>query len=170
MSETRDPRLASDTEILAELLKASQWSELRVESESLSLLISEDPTTPSLGGTRVAPIPPATPTPPVAAAPGGRPAATVASKPVPANTQLNPEWGTIAAPNLGTFYRSPKPGSPPFVEVGQRVEPKTEVCLIEVMKLFTSVQAGIAGTVRHVAVNDGDLVEGGQALIYIERE
>ena len=47
----------------------------------------------------------------------------------------------MRAPNLGTFYRAPKPGAPPYVAVGQRVEAATEVCLIEVMKLFTSVRA-----------------------------
>ena len=56
------------------------------------------------------------------------------------------------------------------MEVGQRVEPNTEICLIEVMKLFTSVTAGMAGTVRHIAVADAELVEGGQALLYIERD
>ena len=76
----------------------------------------------------------------------------------------------MAAPNLGTFYRSPKPGSPPFVEVGQKVTADTEVCLIEVMKLFTSVKAGTAGTVRHVAAADAELVEGGQVLLYIESD
>ena len=51
----------------------------------------------------------------------------------------------MRAPNLGTFYRAPKPGAPPYVSVGQRVEPTTELCLIEVMKLFTSVAAGVTG-------------------------
>ena len=60
----------------------------------------------------------------------------------------------VRAPNLGTFYRSPKPGAPPYVQVGQRVEPSTEVCIIEVMKLFTSVHAGFRGVVRQVLVED----------------
>lgn len=47
----------------------------------------------------------------------------------------------VEAPNLGTFYRSPKPGAPPFVEIGQEVQKGAELCLIEVMKLFTSVRA-----------------------------
>jgi biotin carboxyl carrier protein len=74
----------------------------------------------------------------------------------------------IRAPNLGTFYRAPKPGAPPYVEVGQRVEPDSEVCLIEVMKLFAPVRAGLAGVVREIRARDGEMVEFDQALIVVE--
>lgn len=74
----------------------------------------------------------------------------------------------VRAPYLGTFYRSAKPGSAPYVEVGATTEMDTEVCLIEVMKLFTAVRAGIAGRVHSVLVNDGQLVEANQPLLVIE--
>ncbi len=74
----------------------------------------------------------------------------------------------IRAPNLGTFYRAPKPGAPAYVEVGQVIEPDTEVCLIEVMKLFAPVRAGIAGTVREIRARDGQMVEFDQVLIIVE--
>jgi acetyl-CoA carboxylase biotin carboxyl carrier protein len=74
----------------------------------------------------------------------------------------------VRAPNLGTFYRAPKPGAPAYVEVGQLVEADTEVCLIEVMKLFTPVRAGNAGTVREICIADGQMVEFGQLLVTIE--
>jgi biotin carboxyl carrier protein len=74
----------------------------------------------------------------------------------------------VTAPNLGTFYRSPKPGSPPFVEIGQAVETQTELCLIEVMKLFTTLKAGVKGTVKRVCVKDAVMVEFGDILFYIE--
>lgn len=83
---------------------------------------------------------------------------------------IDPSWVAVEASNLGTFYRSPKPGSPPFVEVGQTVRQGAELCLIEVMKLFTSVRAEIGGKIRHIAAADGQLVEGGQPLMYIEIE
>ena len=83
---------------------------------------------------------------------------------------IDPRWIAVTAPNLGTFYRSPKPGAPAFVEVGQKISVGTELCLIEVMKLFTSVRAEIAGTVRHIAAADAELVDGGQPLMYIEQE
>ncbi|MFN6980166.1 MAG: acetyl-CoA carboxylase biotin carboxyl carrier protein, partial [Gemmobacter sp.] len=77
-------------------------------------------------------------------------------------------WVAIPAPNLGTFYRAPKPGAPPYCEVGQRVTEDSELCLIEVMKLFTSLRSGVAGTVRRICVPDGAMVEHGQILFYIE--
>jgi biotin carboxyl carrier protein len=74
----------------------------------------------------------------------------------------------VTAPNLGTFYRSPTPGAPPYVEVGQHVEADDEICLIEVMKLYTPVKAGVTGTVAEICVADGDMVEYGQVLAIIE--
>lgn len=168
MSEGMAGQLARDIEILADLFTAGGWSEIRLESKGLSVLLSTDRTTPSLGSAG-----PAAPTAPL---PATTPAAASVVEESPVSSEalpdgaINPDWSVVLAPNLGTFYRSPKPGAAPFVEVGQRVEPNTEICLIEVMKLFTSVTAGMAGTVRHIAVADAELVEGGQALLYIERD
>lgn len=75
----------------------------------------------------------------------------------------------IRAPMVGTFYRSPAPGDPPFVEVGQRVGPDATLCLIEVMKLFTSIQAGTDGVVKQIVPANGDLVEFDQLLFIIGR-
>lgn len=170
MNDTMDGRLAADLEILAELFKAGGWKEVRVESEGLSLLLSTDRMTPALGRERV--LAPSVAPVAVAASSVAAVEAAVTSTPVAlprGEVAIDASWTAVTAPNLGTFYRSPKPGAANFVEVGQRVDPRTEICLIEVMKLFTSVQAGIAGTVRHIAVADAELVQGGQALIYIER-
>lgn len=74
----------------------------------------------------------------------------------------------IKSPMVGTFYRSPEPGTKPFVEVGQLVTPDTTVCIIEVMKLMNSLPAGAAGRVTHVLVDDAEPVGMGQALIVID--
>jgi acetyl-CoA carboxylase biotin carboxyl carrier protein len=76
---------------------------------------------------------------------------------------------TIEAPMLGTFYRAEAPGKPPFVEVGQRVEPDTIVCIIEVMKMMNSVPAGVSGTVAEVVADNAQLVEYGQPLFRLEQ-
>ena len=76
----------------------------------------------------------------------------------------------VRAPMLGTFYRAPSPGEKLFVEVGDKVGPEDTVCLVEVMKLFTSVKAGVAGTVVKILAENGSLVEHGQPLILIEHE
>jgi acetyl-CoA carboxylase biotin carboxyl carrier protein len=73
----------------------------------------------------------------------------------------------IRAPMLGTFYRAPAPGEKPFVEEGQRVRADDTVCLIEVMKLFNSIRAGVDGEVVKIGAENGDLVEFDQVLIVI---
>ncbi len=70
---------------------------------------------------------------------------------------------------LGTFYRSPKPGEPPFVEVGSRVDVDTIVGIIEVMKLMNTVRAGVRGTVTELLARDGALVEYGETLLRVRR-
>lgn len=75
---------------------------------------------------------------------------------------------TIEAPMLGTFYRAPAPGAPPFVDVGSTVEPETIVCIIEVMKMMNSVHAGVAGTIAEICVQNGEPVEYGSSLFRVE--
>ncbi|MEE8189075.1 MAG: acetyl-CoA carboxylase biotin carboxyl carrier protein [Kiloniellales bacterium] len=75
---------------------------------------------------------------------------------------------TIRAPMVGTFYRAPSPQDPPFVEVGDRVEPGDPVCMIEVMKLFTTIEAQEAGRIVEIAVENATAVEYDQALFVIE--
>lgn len=87
----------------------------------------------------------------------------------PATTQSVPEgMVAIRAPMLGTFYRAPSPGEKPFVEVGQRVKAEDTVCLIEVMKLFNSIRAGVDGKVAQILVDNAGLVEFNQVLLLIE--
>lgn len=74
----------------------------------------------------------------------------------------------IPAPLIGNFYSAPRPGEPPFVNVGDRVEEDTVVAIIEVMKLMNSVAAGVAGTVTAVLAENGSAVEEGQALIRVK--
>ena len=73
----------------------------------------------------------------------------------------------VPAPLLGAFYRAPKPGAAPFVEVGDSVEADTVIGIIEVMKLMNSVPAGIAGVVTEILAQNGQLVEHGQPLIRV---
>jgi acetyl-CoA carboxylase biotin carboxyl carrier protein len=75
----------------------------------------------------------------------------------------------VPAPLLGTFYRAPKPGAPPFVEVGSTVQEDTVVAIIEVMKLMNTVRAGVAGTVSEILAQDGALVEYGDPILRVRR-
>jgi acetyl-CoA carboxylase biotin carboxyl carrier protein len=76
----------------------------------------------------------------------------------------------VKAPLLGIFYKSPKPGAPPYVEVGSYVGEDDTVCLIEVMKLFTAVKAGLKGRITKICVENAQMVEYEQALFLIEPE
>jgi acetyl-CoA carboxylase biotin carboxyl carrier protein len=89
-------------------------------------------------------------------------------------TDIAPTWPegahVIRSPMVGTFYRAPEPGAKPFVEVGQRVDAATIVCIVEVMKLMNSVAAGVHGTVQQVLVSDAAAVQAGQPLIVVQTD
>jgi len=74
----------------------------------------------------------------------------------------------VPAPLLGNFYSAPRPGDPPFVEVGSRVEEDTTIGIIEVMKLMNPIRAGVAGTVVAMLAQNGVAVEEGQPLIRVK--
>lgn len=92
---------------------------------------------------------------------------TPAMRPAPAAAE--PNVRNVASPMLGTFYRAPKPGARPFVEVGAQVEEETVVAIIEVMKLMNTVRAGVRGTVTEILVADGALAEYGETLMRVRK-
>ena len=81
-----------------------------------------------------------------------------------------PGLAEIASPLLGIFYRAPKPGEPPFVEVGSKVSEETVVAIIEVMKLMNSVHATVKGEVVEILAVNGALVEYGEILMRVRPE
>jgi acetyl-CoA carboxylase biotin carboxyl carrier protein len=105
-----------------------------------------------------------------------RPAAAPARPPEPAAQPGAPQppaavpAGLVAvrAPTIGTFYRAASPGAKPYVEVGDRVGPDDAVCVFEVMKLFSSLSAGVAGAVAAILVANESLVAEGQPLVLIK--
>lgn len=108
------------------------------------------------------------PLPPVAAV-GKVPRAPAVTEPA-ASVQSAPAaegLTAIKAPLLGIFYRRPQPGAPVYVEEGAMVEEDTTVALIEVMKLFNPVKAGIRGRIVRCCVENGGLVEHGQDLFQV---
>jgi acetyl-CoA carboxylase biotin carboxyl carrier protein len=85
------------------------------------------------------------------------------------STLADPNVHDVPSPLLGTFYRAPKPGAPPFVEVGAQVEEETVVAIIEVMKLMNTVRAGVRGTVTEILLGDGALAEYGETLLRVRK-
>lgn len=151
-----------DIESLVELFNRSDWAEMHLKTDGLEIFLSNDPQARLPTAQLAAAVPAAALPAPTSSAAPVTAAAVVHSTAIPDGMHV------VHAPNLGTFYRAPKPGSPAYVELGQSVTADSEVCLIEVMKLFTPVKAGVAGTVREIRVNDGEMVEFEQVLVIIE--
>lgn len=108
------------------------------------------------------PVMPAMPPMAMAAAPAAAPQTAPAAAPA-ADTGKS-----IKSPIVGTFYSAPSPTKPPFVKVGDKVSEGDTVCIVESMKVMNEIQADISGTVKSIAVKDGEAVEFGQPLIIIE--
>lgn len=160
---------AEDLATLIQMFDASDWREMHLTVGGTDLFLSKDPY--ATGPYRAALVATSAATAPAepASAPQAGPitAAPTAAPAARHRGEMPAGWTAIRAPNLGTFYRAPKPGASPYVEIGQAVTPETEVCLIEVMKLFTAVRAGITGTIKDVCVADGEMVEFDQPLFLI---
>jgi acetyl-CoA carboxylase biotin carboxyl carrier protein len=92
-----------------------------------------------------------------------------AAKRMPDEPAAGAEPGAVAvtAPMVGAYYVASEPGAPPYVEPGTTVTPDTTVGLIEAMKVFTAVTAGVHGVVSAVLVGNGDFVEYGQDLVLV---
>jgi acetyl-CoA carboxylase biotin carboxyl carrier protein len=98
------------------------------------------------------------------------PAATAAPAPAapPATAEpAGPKTIVVESPMVGTYYSSSAPDSPPFVSVGSVVQPSTTLCIIEAMKVFTDIPAGVSGTIAEILVKSGQPVEFGQPLFRV---
>lgn len=152
--------MSSEIEQLIAEFQRSGLRELHVRRAGFELYLSMDGDAAGLDAVRVNEVAPTTPP------------ATAPSQPAPAPVAAPieswPEGAAIVrAPYLGTFYRAPKPGTAPYVEVGGMVGAETEICLVEVMKLFTAVRAGVDGVVHAVLATDGEMVAAEQPLFVI---
>ena len=101
------------------------------------------------------------------------PAAAPAAQPAPAAAQEEkkedaPKGTPITSPMVGTFYMASSPGAKPFVEVGSTISTGQVVCIIEAMKLMNEIEAEVSGKVTQICVKDGEAVEYGQVLMYVE--
>jgi acetyl-CoA carboxylase biotin carboxyl carrier protein len=85
----------------------------------------------------------------------------------PATPVIDQKWVAIQSPMVGTFYRSPAPDEPAFASVGDRIRLGQTVCIIEAMKLMNEIEAESAGQVMEVLVENGQPIEFGQTLMYI---
>jgi acetyl-CoA carboxylase biotin carboxyl carrier protein len=149
---------AADVAEIMRLVEQSGFDELNLEIDGTKISLR-----------RGAPAGTATAAGPVAAvAPLAASTPAVATD-TAAPTASDPTAVDLPSPLLGTFYRSPKPGAPSFVQVGSQVEADTIIGIIEVMKLMNTVRAGVRGTIAEVLAADGALVEYGEVLLRVRK-
>lgn len=170
---------AADVAEIMRLLEQSSFDELTLEMEGIKLslrrgLAAGRADVAAVLTSAAASAPTSSPAPLVpapAAAPIPRPTATATPAPAAPGKSVaaDPNIQDVVAPLLGTFYRSPKPGAPPFVEVGATVTEDTVVAIIEVMKLMNTVRAGVRGAVVEILPVDGALVEYGEPLLRVRK-
>ncbi len=146
---------------LIELLEESNIDEIEIKEGEESVRISRN-SAQALLAAQQAPVY-AQPAPIAAPAPAPAPAPVPAAEPASAAT----EGHVVASPMVGTFYRSPSPTSPAFVEVGQSVKVGDVICIVEAMKMMNQIEADHSGTVTAILVDNGEPVEFDQPLITI---
>ena len=140
-------------EKLAKLLVNNGLSEISLEDGDQAITLRKD--------VMVASSPVVSVAAPTAAA--STPAASA-----PADTQNARKGKAITSPMVGTFYKSPSPDADPFVSVGSTVKQGDVVCIVEAMKMMNEIEAEVSGKIVEICVEDGQPVEFGQVLMYVE--
>ncbi len=147
---------------LVRIVEQSGIDEIEVEEEGLRVRVAKHPRNNSVAS--------AHPEVPVQIAGGTNNAPAAAPQAAPAEVAAKPEvkYHEIKSPIVGTFYRAPAPDADPYVEVGQIVQPKTVLCIVEAMKLMNEIESDAAGRVVKILVENGQPVEYNQTLFLIE--
>jgi len=147
---------------LIELLDESGIAEIEIKEGEESVRISRY--------AQGAPMASAAPPPAAAPSQPAAPAAGPAASPAPSAPAEPEETGyLVTAPMVGTFYSASSPGSPPFVQVGDRVKAGDTLCIVEAMKMMNQIESEVSGVIKSVRVQNGDPVEYGQVLFVIDQ-
>ncbi|MCC5950041.1 MAG: biotin carboxyl carrier domain-containing protein [Nitriliruptoraceae bacterium] len=168
------PLRHADVERIVQLVEDAGFGYVHFEGDGLELImVKQGYVEAGAPPPRLAPVDAAVASPAQAPAPASAPAPTAdpvlpptPAPPPPTLPDLD-DPGVVSAPMVGIFYRAADPESPPYVDVGQRVEVGATVGLIEVMKMFTAIRAEVAGRVEEILVDDAEQVDRGQALLRI---
>ncbi|MEQ9168678.1 MAG: acetyl-CoA carboxylase biotin carboxyl carrier protein [Fulvivirga sp.] len=149
---------------LIDFISATGLNEVKIETEELKLSIKREPDVQN----RIveASVAPAAAPAPVAAAPSSP--APAAAAPSAAEVPASSKYVEVKSPMIGTFYRSPNPDSPSFVNVGDKIEKGQPVCIIEAMKLFNEIESEVSGTIVKVVAENASPVEYDQVLFLVD--
>ncbi|KFN49201.1 acetyl-CoA carboxylase biotin carboxyl carrier protein [Arenimonas composti] len=150
---------------LIDLLEESNLAEIEIKEGEESVRLARVPK----GGYPVAAMShaaPAAPAPTAPAAEAPRPA-TISAEAVGKSTKDVPDGHVVRSPMVGTYYASPSPDKPPFVQVGQQVKQGETLGIIEAMKMFNPIEAEVSGTVRAILVENGQPIEFDEPMFVI---
>ena len=150
---------------LIKFVSKSGVSEVELETKEIKIVI-RTPKTASAVLQQTAPMVVAAQAPVMVPAAMASPAANEVKTPPPAAVNSDANLITIKSPMIGTFYRTPGPDKPAFVNIGDEVIPGKAVCIIEAMKLFNEIESDIKGKIVKVLVNDASPVEYDQPLFF----
>ncbi len=156
----------SELKELLELISERDIAEFELEEDGVKLRVKK-----AVTAVVEAPIIHSPPVTPMAATPAVR-AAPMPQAPIPVSKEVEEEeepgvtW--ITSPMVGTFYRAPEPGAPPFINEGDRVKPGQVLCIIEAMKLMNELEAELAGEIVKIAMENAQPVQFGDRLFSIK--
>lgn len=153
---------------LVKMINKSNISELSIKDGEFEITIKQES---GLTGTPVMYAQPAMAAPqaaPVMQAPVAAAAAPSAPAAAPAPAANNDKLHTIKSPMIGTFYRSPAPDKPAFVNVGDEIKPGMPLCIVEAMKLFNEIESEVSGKVVKVLVDEASPIEYDQPMFIVE--
>ncbi|HXJ07811.1 MAG TPA: biotin/lipoyl-containing protein [Candidatus Acidoferrum sp.] len=157
-----------DVQEILQLLDATPYDEMHLETKRFKLTLRRNRDSGQwTQESQVLSAPNIIRASPVQTAAPAADAATATAAARPADSQKT-GWIEVRAHLPGTFYRAPKPGAPPFVEIGSHVEEDTVVCIIETMKLMNAVHAQTRGEVVELCLENAQLVEKGAVLMRIQ--
>ena len=155
-----------DIERILELVREHDLAEFELEREGLKLRVRKSAATDHHAVPHAAAVPP--PAPPAASFAGPVPAAPPVLTSAAAADPTDFELAVVKSPIVGTFYRSPEPGAPSFVDIGQRVKKDQVLCIIEAMKLMNEITSEFDGEIVNVYVENGKPVQYGERLFAIK--
>ena len=147
-------------EKLANIVYENDLSEIMLEDDEQAVCLKREKQVAPAVAPIMPAVMPATVTSQVVSAPKAAEA--------PAAAPSEPKGKPITAPMVGTFYAAPSPDDAPFVKVGDNVATGQVVCIIEAMKLMNEIEAETSGKITEICVKNGDSVEFGQVLMYVE--
>ena len=157
-----------EIKFIVELMSKHNLSEFKVRADNMHLCLKRD--TFGMGKTAIVQQPMALPAQMAIMAPQVAASSASTQTPAPAKieTTLPVEKNTINAPIVGTFYRSPGPDAQSFVNIGDRVDANTVVCIIEAMKVMNEIKAEKSGIIKEILVKNAQSVEYGSPLFILE--